>query len=366
MTLIMQLLVSAALCGVTDGSIIAAQLVSVAGGQSKVTATRVEDADADFAFQGEYSGQIVTPCCARQTLGLQVVALGGGQFSARGYLGGLPGNGPANAVVWQWKGRRTDRSVELLGANGRVVLHAATAVVYNADGLEIGQLAQVQRQSATLGAPAPCGAIVLFNGSDLTQLKGARMTDDGNLAAGAATQMPVHDFRLHAEFRVPYMPYARDQGRGNSGLYLQQRYEVQVLDSFGLAPVFNGCAALYRQQAPQLNMSFPPLSWQTYDIWFTAARWDALGNKVCPARITVLHNGVAVHCNQVIETKTGHGQAEGPDDKSILFQNHGNPVAYRNVWLVPLGTPAPTSTTAARHRWHLLRLFHRHARRPRR
>ena len=87
----------------------------------------------------------------------------------------------------------------------------------------------------------------------------------------------------------------RDQARGNSGIYIQRRYEVQILDSFGLPPVFNGCGALYRQQSPELNMSFPPLAWQTYDIYFTAARWDPDGNKTSDAQITVMHNGVPIH-----------------------------------------------------------------------
>jgi len=359
MTWVLQLVISVSFWTVADGALDAWPTVS-APKRSKVAMTRLADVDADYAVQGEYLGVIQTACNTRQTVGLQIVAMGNGQFSGRGQLGGLPGNGPANGPVWQWKGRRDGTVVALLGSHGRLVVQPGTALVFDGDGLEIGRLTKVQRQSQTLGAHPPCGAIVLFDGSTPSQLAGARLSADGNLAVGATTRMPVHDFRLHVEFRVPYMPYARGQGRGNSGLYLQQRYEVQVLDSFGLAPVFNGCAALYRQKAPRVNMSFPPLSWQTYDIWFTSARWDALGNKICPARITVWHNGVAVHCNQVVETKTGHGQQEGPDDKPILFQNHGNPVVYRNVWLVPLNPPTPTRVArAARHSHPLMRLLRR-------
>ncbi len=133
----------------------------------------------------------------------------------------------------------------------------------------------------------------------------------------------------------------RDQARGNSGIYIQRRYELQILDSFGLPPVINGCGALYRQQSPELNMSFPPLAWQTYDIYFTAARWDPDGNKTSDAQITVMHNGVPVHRRYSIIAKTGAGQPETLYDGPILFQDHGNPVQFRNVWLVIRDTATP-------------------------
>jgi hypothetical protein len=184
-------------------------------------------------------------------------------------------------------------------------------------------------------SPSP-GAIVLFDGTSTDAFDGGRMTDDGLLMAGGTTKQPVQDFYLHLEFRTPYMPYARGQGRGNSGVYIQRRYEVQILDSFGLPGEINECGALYRQKSPDVNMALPPLSWQTYDIYFTAARFDTAGNKVIPARIIVLHNGVAVHSNHEIVAKTGVGQQEGPAPLPILLQFHGNPVVFRNIWLAPL------------------------------
>ncbi len=141
---------------------------------------------------------------------------------------------------------------------------------------------------------------------------------------------------MHIEFLVPYMPSARGQGRGNSGVYLQSRYEVQILDSFGLEGAFNECGALYRQRAPDLNMAFPPLSWQTYDITFHAPVFDVCGNKCRFGRLTVLHNGVAVQNDIRIQTKTGAGQPEGPSVLPIKLQNHGNPVQFRNIWLMKL------------------------------
>ena len=172
-------------------------------------------------------------------------------------------------------------------------------------------------------------------------LNRATSLPEGWLAPGAMTRLPVKDFQLHLEFQTPYMPYARDQARGNSGVYIQRRYEVQILDSFGLPPVFDGCGALYRQQSPELNMSFPPLAWQTYDIYFTAARWDPEGNKTSDAQITVMHNGVPVHRRYSITAKTGAGQPETSYDGPLLFQDHGNPVQFRNVWLVSRDTDPP-------------------------
>jgi hypothetical protein len=139
---------------------------------------------------------------------------------------------------------------------------------------------------------------------------------------------------LHIEFRTPYMPAERGQKRGNSGVYIQGRYEVQILDSFGLDGLFNECGSLYRTQPPLVNMCFPPMSWQTYDIDFTAARFDSAGNKTAPARITVTHNGIVVQKNFEIPNKTGAGAAEGADPRPIKLQNHNDAVQFRNIWII--------------------------------
>ena len=144
---------------------------------------------------------------------------------------------------------------------------------------------------------------------------------------------------MHAEFRLPYMPHARGQNRSNSGFYLLSSYEVQVLDSFGLEGIKNECGALYRYKQPDINMCLPPLQWQTYDITFRSPTFDAAGNKLCNARITVLHNGVAVHNNFEVERKTGAGKPESPAPRPIKLQDHSNPVRYRNIWLIDLDRP---------------------------
>ena len=156
------------------------------------------------------------------------------------------------------------------------------------------------------------------------------------------------DCRIHVEFNIDADSGADWKADGNSGVYIQRRYEMQILDSFGLEGKYNECGALYRQQTPDTNMCLPPLSWQTYDIWFTAARFDDEGDKTANARITVLHNGVPIHSNREILTKTGAGRPEGPEPLPILLQNHSNPVNFRNVWLVHL-EDEPTAKAVACH-----------------
>jgi hypothetical protein len=132
------------------------------------------------------------------------------------------------------------------------------------------------------------------------------------------------------------MPEAEGQHRGNSGVYLQERYEVQILDSFGQPSTIDGCGALYKQRRPDVNMCLAPGVWQTLDLDFRAPRYDAQGNKRSNARITVLHNGVVIHHVVELPTKTGAGRSEGPDPRPILLQSHDSEVVFRNIWIIKL------------------------------
>ncbi|WP_262698601.1 MULTISPECIES: family 16 glycoside hydrolase [Streptomyces] len=152
------------------------------------------------------------------------------------------------------------------------------------------------------------------------------------------TKQAFGDFRLHAEFRVPKLPDdVTGQDRGNSGIYLQERYEIQILDSFGvekLAP--DEAGAIYNKKAADLNAAMPPESWQTYDIVFRAARFDTAGLKTEDARITVVWNGRKVHDNVAVDGPTGAGDAESAAAGAIRLQDHGNKVRFRNLWIEPV------------------------------
>lgn len=301
---------------------------------TKQAVTELSQVDTDYHEQGEYSGEIQLDGC-RYAVGLQVMAMGGGKFDALLYRGGLPGNGYDCSPARKLTGSRDGDRVTINGTGLAIYLqHGFAAVVKTTGGLRLGFLQPVKRVSQTMGAKPPANAIVLFNGQASEHLLNAKVTSDGLLEVGCETKDVYQNFSLHAEFRIPYMPYARGQGRGNSGFYLQRRYEVQVLDSFGLESQFNDCASLYRFRTPDLNMCFPPLRWQTYDITFQGARFAPTGEKVCKARITVIQNGIPVHNNVELENKTGGGKPEGANPLHILIQNHRNPVQFRNIWLI--------------------------------
>lgn len=198
--------------------------------------------------------------------------------------------------------------------------------------------------------PAPKGAISLFDGKDFSKwvkrdgkgevkwtLKDGAM--EGVKGHGDIVTKDKYDgsFKLHVEFRVPYEPGGAGQGRGNSGVYLQGRYEVQVLDSYGLKSGKNDCGAIYNVAAPKENACKAPTVWQAYDIEFTAPKYEN-GKKTEPAKMSVSHNGIVIHENVPIpvdNTTSGLGgdpATPGP----ILLQDHGHPVQYRNIWLLPI------------------------------
>jgi hypothetical protein len=197
------------------------------------------------------------------------------------------------------------------------------------------ELRRVERRSPTIGARPPKGAIVLFDGTSAGEWENGRIQEGNLLAVGTRTKRKFKDYTLHVEFRTPFQPYDRGQGRGNSGLYLNDQYEFQILDSFGLNGENNECGGYYSFAKPAVNMCLPPLSWQTYDVDFTMARYDAAGKKIQPALATVRLNGVVIHDKyEIPKSNGGGGQSDETQTGSIYFQDHGNPVHFRNIWIV--------------------------------
>ncbi len=293
--------------------------------------------DEDFAIQGEYTGDL-----DGKTFGVQIWAQGGGKFEAVSYQGGLPGDGwdGDREKVTRTPGERVagSKSAHFTAADGSIKaeVNGETILVHNADGVRVMELNRTVRSSPSLGSPPPEDAVVLFDGKGVNRFPGARVDKSiGALMEGVTSEDTFKDCTVHVEFLLPYMPEARGQGRGNSGLYLQGRYEVQMLDSYALEGKDNECGGLYKIAKPRVNMCLPPLTWQTYDVEFTAAKFDGAGKKTSNARISVKHNGVTIHDDQELPGSTAAApQKEADTPGPIYLQNHGNPVRYRNIWVV--------------------------------
>lgn len=290
-------------------------------------------AGPDFEVQGEYLGKVVGED-GEAVWGAQIVALGGGKFDLVGFFGGLPGEGwKRGNPTKRAKGETKDGTTNFTADDFTATADGKELKIV-ADGKQIGLLKKTHRKSSTLGAKPPEDAAVLFDGSSADAFEKGQLTEDNLLAANCWSNKKLDDHVLHIEFRTPFKPNARGQARGNSGVYVQSRYEIQVLDSFGLEGKNNECGGIYSIAEPIVNMCFPPLSWQTYDIDFTAARYDDDGKKTKNARVTVKHNGVVIHDNLELPHGTPGRAKEGPGPEAVYLQGHGNPVVFRNIWVV--------------------------------
>ncbi len=203
-------------------------------------------------------------------------------------------------------------------------------------------------KTGKLNSP-PSDAIVLFDGKNLDQWMSERDSSEAKWkiednymtvvggTGGIMTRQAFGDIQLHLEFRTPAKIESQGQGRGNSGVFLQSRYEVQVLDNYENKTYSNGqCASVYKQYIPLVNACKKPGEWQSYDIIFSAPRFDKDGIKVASAYLTVLHNGVLVQNHVEIKGTTeyiGQPKNVAHEKASIILQDHGNPVSYRNIWV---------------------------------
>jgi hypothetical protein len=309
-------------------AILAATAVSSQAQNAKTAFLDAKSAGPDFAVQGEFVGTIGK----ERKLGIQVIALGKGGFNAVLYAGGLPGAGWDGKTKTSLKGQTAGGKVTFKGRN---ITGGVAAGVFSgtAEDDVAFSAKKVMRKSVTLGAKAPAGAVVLFDGSTAEHFEGGKLEAGKLLNVGVRSKRKFSNFTLHLEFRLPFMPYARGQARGNSGMYLLDQYECQVLDSFGLVGLDNECGGIYKVARPSVNMCLPPLSWQTFDVAFTAAKFDKAGKKVAPAVTTIRHNGVVIHDKLTLKLTAGGGRN---DEKpgALYLQNHGDPVRFRNIWVV--------------------------------
>jgi len=295
-----------------------------------------------------------------------------GEYTGTLALGGVKGPGVAQVIaegrgmyraalmraLWQTDPKVKQFRVEMtgkVGADGRVTLAGGgwkgllvagkmlSARADNGDTFDGDRYNE--RKSPTLGAKPPAGAIVLLPFKQGTKPSMDEWTnrfwrplDTGAMEVGRGANFTKRKFgsaRFHVEFRCPYEPTKRGQGRGNSGVYFQRRYEIQVLESFGLKSRSNDCGSIYKVANTRVNACLPPLAWQTYDVEFTAAKFGPDGKLVRKPMMTVRHNGILTHKDQALPGKTTAAAASGltPRD-SLMLQDHGNKVRYRNIWVV--------------------------------
>lgn len=205
----------------------------------------------------------------------------------------------------------------------------------------------------SVGGQPPSDAVVLFDGRDLSRWRSSRdggparwKVENGSLEVvpGTGDIQSLEEFgdcQLHIEWATPAQAKGSDQGRGNSGVFLMGRYEVQVLDSFQNLTYPDGmAAAIYGQYPPLVNACRPPGEWQSYDIVWLAPRFDEQGRLLRPAYITVFHNGVLVHYHTPVLGPMSYRRVPvyrpHPPKGPLLLQDHGHPVRYRNIWYRPL------------------------------
>ncbi len=310
-------------------------LVTFSSGFSQdLSQTDASKAGADFAIQGEYEGEAILNS-GKKKFGAQVVAKGDGKFMLKFFSTGLPGQSQFDSAAKPilLNASTKDGKIEVTGPDISGTIENGKLLIKDKLKLDLA-MTKVERASPSLGKAPPTNAVILFDGKNADEWSNGKLVEGNLLNNGITTKKKFTDFTMHMEFRLPFMPKASGQGRANSGLYLQDRYEVQILDSFGLEGKNNECGGIYTQYAPSVNACFPPLVWQTYDINYTAAKFDESGKKTAAAEATIYHNGIKIHDKIKFKGSTGGGKPESKEPGAFQLQNHGNPVYFRNIWVL--------------------------------
>lgn len=309
---------------------------------------------AEDSYMGEYTGTYHADQARATKATAKVIAEGPGYY--RVVVQAQPLDASEPGPQFEISGVQQGNQVNLFGRANSEYWHGTIAGnKLTADpgyyGISI-ELDRSERKSPTEGAQPPAGAVVLLpyapgQAPDTSAWRGGvwKPQTDGSLQCDPGkgsilTKKEFGDIKLHVEFWLPLMTGSFGQGRANSGVIINNLYEVQVLDSFGLVPSMGDCGSVYNTARPLVNASLPPERWQTYDITFRAPRMNADGTVKEKARVTVELNGVKVQDNTAIEGATaGHEPGKPPANAAtgpLQLQDHSNHVRYRNVWLVEL------------------------------
>lgn len=317
-----------------------------------ITANAVSEKDLEKFFPaepdpfvGDYVGRWNDEVDIDPKVAAQVIALGGDSYRIK-IVSKLDMRAPI-----QLDTEATAKRGKLEFEDGRYFGEIKKGVFSGGRGKkETFNMEKVVRLSPSLGLEAPANAIRLFDGTSFDKFldpTGWEMLDGGVFmvtpnSGYLETKQTFRDLRVHLEFRLAHMPRARGQQRSNSGLFMGNEYEVQILDSYGLDGVYDECGALYKVSAPKVNAAAPPLQWQSYDVIYRAPRYDANGTLTANPRMTVLHNGVPIHTDTEMKWLTGWKEVDRmmPHPKEpghVKLQGHGNYVQFRNFWLIDLG-----------------------------
>ena len=300
--------------------------------------TDPEKAGVDYQLQGEYVGEVETDNGV-QTFGAQVIALGSGTFEAVGYPGGLPGAG------WQPKPEAERRVAEGRLVNGEVVFQVeqeATAklregvITIEHSGRTIGTLRKVNRQSPTLGCAARrrCHRAVRRRIRRVVRERAARRGPVPGRLGLLRRRRPLATTSCTSSSARPSCRTLAARGVATAASTCKAATNCRCSIPSAWKGKDNECGGIYSVAQPSVNMCFPPLVWQTYDIDFVAAQYDAEGKKQKNARVTIRHNGVVIHDNLELPHGTPGRLEEGPGPAPLFLQHHGNPVVFRNIWAV--------------------------------